>query len=280
MTKIIAIGALGGSGTRAIAQVLMDYGIYMGDYFNKSKDNLLFTRLFKHPDFHDQASPAMIGRRLDAFRAYMQTGHLSFSQARIIMNASRANPTVKRRFRFHARVLRKVFSPAIDRDTWGWKEPNTQIYLKEIDDQFENLKYIHVIRHGLDMAFSDNMMQLFSWGHKYGIPLGADMPEEEKSYKQLEYWIRSTQDVLKKSKQMRGDFLLINHSHFGAQPQQQVDRIMDFIEETPSPAQRQALYRIPRTPKTENRYRKHDLGIFDQRQIDFVKDMGFEVAGA
>ena len=49
MGAVIAIGALGGSGTRAIAQVLMDAGIYLGDSLNNANDNKLFTRLFKNP---------------------------------------------------------------------------------------------------------------------------------------------------------------------------------------------------------------------------------------
>lgn len=43
--KIISIGALGGSGTRAIAQVLIQADVFMGDDLNNSSDNLFFTRL-------------------------------------------------------------------------------------------------------------------------------------------------------------------------------------------------------------------------------------------
>ena len=44
-----AIGGLGGSGTRVVAQILRDVGIFMGTDLNGANDNLWFTLLFKRP---------------------------------------------------------------------------------------------------------------------------------------------------------------------------------------------------------------------------------------
>jgi len=52
---------------------------------------------------------------------------------------------------------------------WGWKEPNTHIYLEFLSKYFSDLKYIFVIRHGLDMAFSKNQAQLYNWGNLLGV---------------------------------------------------------------------------------------------------------------
>src|SRR5690625_2359751 len=46
----VAIGALGGSGTRMIAQFLCDAGYYLGDDLNRANDNLWFTLLFRRRD--------------------------------------------------------------------------------------------------------------------------------------------------------------------------------------------------------------------------------------
>ena len=43
----VAIGGVGGSGTRLIAQLLMELGVYMGSDRNDANDNLWFTLLFK-----------------------------------------------------------------------------------------------------------------------------------------------------------------------------------------------------------------------------------------
>ena len=277
MKKVIAIGALGGSGTRAIARILLDAGLYLGDHLNAPLDNLIFTRLFRNRDFRATATPEAIERHLSVFQEYMERNRLSHAGARILARTSVDGLGLMERVKFHARLMEKVLSPERYRETWGWKEPNTHIYLAEIDAFFDNLKYIHVIRHGLDMAFSDNKIQLFNWGPRYGIELAADMPEDEEAYKQLEYWIRTTRDVMEKAKSLRGDFLIVNHSRLCAAPDAEVDRILGFLGLDVPDARRAALHRIPRTPGTSDRYRKHDLGIFDQRQIDFVKDMGFEV---
>ena len=41
-------------------------------------------------------------------------------------------------------------APAEPRPRWGWKEPNTHIVLPQILKLAPGLKYIHVVRHGLD----------------------------------------------------------------------------------------------------------------------------------
>ena len=49
-SSVIAVGGVGGSGTRLIAAFLDRLGIYMGDDQNESLDNLWFNLLFKqHP---------------------------------------------------------------------------------------------------------------------------------------------------------------------------------------------------------------------------------------
>ena len=68
---MIAIGGLGGSGTRAVAEVFKQTGIYMGDDLNRANDNLLFTRLFKNPDWYKTATEKNIQERLEIFERYM-----------------------------------------------------------------------------------------------------------------------------------------------------------------------------------------------------------------
>ena len=48
MTAPVAIGGVGGSGTRLVAQLLSGAGIHMGDDLNGSSDTLWFT-LFSAP---------------------------------------------------------------------------------------------------------------------------------------------------------------------------------------------------------------------------------------
>ena len=49
-------------------------------------------------------------------------------------------------------------------ERWAWKEPNTHIVADLILQLSEHVKYIHVVRNGLDMAWSRNQNQLKFWG--------------------------------------------------------------------------------------------------------------------
>jgi len=274
---VIAIGALGGSGTRAIAQVLIEAGIYMGDDLNGPNDNLIFTRLFKNPSWYANASKEEINKRLDAFRDYMEQDRLSFNSAAVLIKASMTNPTFRQNKKLAKNILRKIFSASKERSIWGWKEPNTQIFIDEISDYFPNLKYIHIVRHGLDMAFSKNTQQLRNWGHRYDIHLSGKETDDEIAYKQMEYWVRSTQDAVTKGKKLGERFLLINHSTFCQQPIEEIDKLIQFLGAEVKKNKLNELYQVPKKPTTLGRYKNHDLQMFDERHISYVKKMGFEL---
>ena len=72
---IIAMGGIGGSGTRACAQILLNAGYHLGSDLNEALDNLTFSLIFK------RQSALMWNRTtfecyLSAFLSHLQTGHL------------------------------------------------------------------------------------------------------------------------------------------------------------------------------------------------------------
>ena len=275
--KIIAVGALGGSGTRAIAQVLIQAGIFMGDDLNKPNDNLFFTRLLKNPEWYKKASLDEKNKRLLSFKNYMENGRISLRDLIVYYISAYTNPTYSSELKFYQDVFKLLFSKKISRDIWGWKEPNTQIFVSEILNLFPNLKYIHILRSGLDMAFSNNKQQLKNWGWKYQIYLNGNETQNELAVKQLDYWIESTKDVIAKSKGFENRFLMVRHSEFCQSPQKEIDRLLQFCEITVPSVKLKELYEIPSIPSSANRYKNYDLTIFSQEQIQFVQEMGFEV---
>lgn len=44
---LVAVGGIGGSGTRLVIQIIEALGFYIGADLNKARDNLLFTLLFR-----------------------------------------------------------------------------------------------------------------------------------------------------------------------------------------------------------------------------------------
>jgi hypothetical protein len=54
---------------------------------------------------------------------------------------------------------------------WGWRNPLSHIYLDFLSQYFKNLKYIFIIRNGLDMAYSNNQNQLINWGSFFNVSI-------------------------------------------------------------------------------------------------------------
>lgn len=277
MRKVIAIGALGGSGTRAVAKIFSQASIYLGDDLNAYLDNLIFTRLFKDPSWKSTATDSDINLRLGAFEEYMQTGYLSKVNARVLIQAARSNSFYNTRWNFYWHIFQKRLTKPSERKIWAWKEPNAQIYITELLDYFPKLKYIHVLRHGLDMAYSDNNQQLKNWGHLFNINLNGQESKVVLAQLQLKYWIESTRIAIQKMNSSKERCLIVNHSDLCNEPQKQVDKILDFAEMDISASNRSKLYDIPQKPQSTNRFKKQDLSIFSSNQLEFVKEMGFTI---
>lgn len=273
----IAIGALGGSGTRAVAQVFIEAGTHLGDDLNQPNDNLVFTRLFKNPYWYQKSNTNDIYNRLDAFRNYSEGTKISLPNAIELVRGAYNNkiyPTNDREF--FTRIIKRFFGKkAIHSE--GWKEPNTQIYLPEILNKWPNLKYIHVIRHGLDMAFSKNTQQLAHWGWKYNLHPTKQASDSEIAVMQLKYWIATTKEVLTLQNKHPQNIFILNHSDFCNSPLLQIKQLLDFCDLPHSQDQLQNLARIPKNTGSNNRYKNEDISIFDRKDIDFITQIGFKI---
>ena len=274
---MIAIGALGGSGTRAVARVFIRAGVYMGDDLNAPKDNLMFTRLFKNPTWYRESSLEVKHRRMRIFEKYMRSDKLSLGDVLEIHRAARAASYSPPAWKSYRKILKRVLSRGPVHAIWGWKEPNTHIYASELLDYFDQLKYIHVLRHGLDMAFSRNKRQLFLWGWKYGIRIDESDTEDQLAIKQLDYWIATTKDAIGASKKYPDRILFLNHSSFCRNPETEVNRLLDFAGIRVDEQTLTRLYEIPGNTGSNNRYLEKDLSIFRDEQLQFVREMGFEI---
>jgi len=275
--SIIGIGALGGSGTRAVAEVFLQLGIFMGDDLNKPNDNLLFTRLFKNPKWYINSSLDEKEMRLRIFQKCMEGEKLNLNELKELYKAAYTNPTYKTKMFYFLKKLKYLSGTSKKNDIWGWKEPNTQIFVTDILNFFFQLKYIHVVRHGLDMAFSKNIQQLNNWGWKYNIKVFGNENENELAIKQLNYWIESNKDVIEKSKNYNDRILFINHSNFCQNPTIEIDRMLEYCDIKVSDIKRNKLYGIPKNTGSNNRYKDKDLSIFSLEQLQFVEKMGFEI---
>jgi hypothetical protein len=288
-TGPVVIGGVGGSGTRVAAEIVDQIGIYIGDDLNAAKDNRSFMLLFKRQGWHRKNShnqkkiftglslftKAMLHRNMPIWpelkfliQAVLEIslfGHNHQGDGRGIWPFLRA---------WHMFASRRE-TPS-DRIGWGWKEPNTHIYLEDLATYYGHLKYIHLMRHGLDMAFSNNQQQLYNWGPLFGVQ--PPLTKADEAAASLKYWLRSNQRVLQVGQKLgRQKFLVVNYETLCLSPDSEIQKIISFLNIAPSAENLAAAMRIPRKPKSIGRYRLHDSSQFDPADIDALGDLGFRV---
>jgi hypothetical protein len=145
-----------------IAQFLKDAGYFIGPDLNAANDNLWFTLLFKWSGILS-ASDVEFDELLEIMIIGMNgAGEFSGRQKKIIdalitVPRTQHLPSWLRQRASSLLSARPGLKPG---DGWGWKEPNSHIILDCLASRLENMKYIHVIRNGLDMAYSSNQNQL------------------------------------------------------------------------------------------------------------------------
>ncbi|MDP3898896.1 MAG: sulfotransferase [Mesorhizobium sp.] len=180
----IAVGGIGGGGTRIFADFLRRCGVYIGSDLNTPLDNLWFTLLFKRRSVlaEDQRDLATL---YAGFAEKMATGRfppgLKRKVERLAMRSEHEHPPEW--FAERSRTLFETHEPAVAR--WGWKEPNTHILAERLLELDRRLRYVHVVRHPLDIASSSNNNQLRLWGEVF-----LDDASGSHFARKLDYWCK------------------------------------------------------------------------------------------
>jgi hypothetical protein len=186
----VAVGGVGGSGTRIVANLLRAAGVHLGDDLNGSSDTLWFSLLFKRAEIL-RCDEAELDALADILAGAL-AGTARFDEATVqrilrLAHGGRAplhdEPWLEER----ARSLIAAGSSPGERPVrrWGWKEPNTHVVIERLWHRLPTLRYVHVVRHGLEMAYSANQNQLRLWGEQVLGSPGPVTPERS-----LAYWCR------------------------------------------------------------------------------------------
>jgi len=284
----VAVGGVGGSGTRVVAEILKSVGLYMGGDLNPSNDNLWFTLLLKRPSWfikNSDKKESEIYRGISIFEKLMTGQPVSGIESVFILQAA-MDIALRGHDHLHSGTGTWAFKRAMNmlktrrghfsaRAEWGWKEPNTHIFIKYLADHFKQIKYIHVIRHGLDMAYSSNQAQLFNWGKLFGVVPDSSLPLTRAS---LRYWIKANTQAIDLGRRLLGKrFLLLNFDKLCLNPAYEIDRLLDFIEADKGSVDIKKLIALPRIPKSFGRYKDSDMSVFSDEEIEAVRELGFEV---
>jgi hypothetical protein len=132
------IGGTGGSGTRLVMRIVRRAGRFMGVDLNAFDDALELARF----DWR-------WGLRYLRSRRDGRDGKMAARMARD-----------------HREAVRRHLAPLGERSTlpWGWKHPHSYLMLPFLNDRHQDLRFVHVVRDGRDMAFSSNQRQALHYG--------------------------------------------------------------------------------------------------------------------
>ncbi len=271
----VAIGGIGGSGTRLIAEILLSLGYYMGSDLNQENDNLWFTLLFKRRDVLS-ATRRELAFCLETFLCRMQ-GMTDFTpderQAleRLAAVDRGEHPPDWLAMRVATLLTPNPAGRALNK--WGWKEPNTHVVLDRLAASLPTLRYVHVLRNGLDMAFNSNQNQLAFWGSAFlGLPAVPIDPRHS-----LKYWCRVHRRVLEIADDMPGRFLFLDYDALCQRPAEGIGRLTRFLGESLDPTTLDNLLALVKPTGSIGRFRAHGVTAFDKQDLAFVASLGFPV---
>ena len=254
----VIIGGVGGSGTRAVTELLKRGAYFMGNDLNESNDNMQLAHYFPK------------------FRRIIQNKETLFEKvSRFPGKLIKGNKTYKQTYihnslcDFEKQMYDDWKDLSLENTSWGWKIPGNFLILDILADHYRGLKYIHTIRHGLDMAFSKNQNQLRNWGDYYGISTHViALPKVA-----LSYWIKANKKAIQDARDiLKNRFLLLNFDRMCINPENEIRKMIEFLgcDDIINHIE------IIKKPKTIERYKSEDLSIFSDSEIDEVKQLGFD----
>jgi hypothetical protein len=143
----VAIGGVGGSGTRLVAAILNELGFCLGSDLNTAGDNLWYTLLFVRPNMVD-APLSEVERRVRLLvHAMTQRGRVSQVDERWLLtlaNEPVPHGQMRQTSWLRERAERLLEAARQDAGTvlnWGWKEPNTHVVLDRLDLLLPRMRY-------------------------------------------------------------------------------------------------------------------------------------------
>ena len=284
----MAIGGVGGSGTRVFAEIFREFGFYLGDCLNKPLDNLWFTVLFKRPHWFSRnrgKNEEEIYRAIRLFNKTMTRGLASTvdpDEIIYIRNAGKeilAYPYKMGVNHLQTENILKSKPPDSSKYIgWGWKEPNTHVFLRYLATFFPDFRYIHVLRHGLDMAYSTNHQQFLNWGTLIGST--AETNDSATPQNLLRYWIEANNQAVELGRALLGErFLVIRLEDLCRYPEASIKRMARFVGVDVDEDKLDQLSQLPILPGSSDRYRNHRLRAFTAKDLEAVKSFGYEIRG-
>lgn len=261
--SVYAIGGVGGSGTRVIAELIMQMGYFMGDDLNESNDNLLFTLLFKRESVL-MATDEEFAQLVDIFLKHTALGMpLDEREFKLVQKLASSDRTLHTSEWLRERL--KYLGVSHTHSLWGFKEPNSHIVIERMMKLMPELKFVYVYRDGRDMAYSSNQNQLHLWGSIF-----FDTKEIAITPKNsLKYWISVHKRVLKLQEKYPQKIMLLNFDALCQEPRHELLKLAQFMQCNSDKLF--GLEHLISPPSSIGRYKENPLGDFNSEDLEMFE---------
>jgi hypothetical protein len=221
------VGATGGSGTRVVARILRDGGMFTGDKLNPYEDAVEFG-------FYSD-------RWIDSY----------FTSGGDLADGVREEMTADLR----AVLADHLSGLPAESVAWGWKEPRSIYLLRFWNETMPDVRFLHFVRDGRDLAFSENQNQLKTHGKAV---LGDELRKAKTPVRSIALWNRVNAQAADYGERELGErYLRVRFEDLCAEPGPVVTSIYDFFGlEGDAAAIGEAAVR---PPETLGRWRSHKL---------------------
>jgi hypothetical protein len=238
----IVIGGTGGSGTRLVHSILVRCGVFMGQHLNEAGDALDFVSSLDR-----LINPILAHTRSLDYRSADLPADLRQSAISELSAAAR-------------RIAAECPWAA---SQWGWKNPRSMFVLPILHEIYPQLRFIHVLRDGRDMAFSSNQNQ----PQQHYAALFGETPTAITFVDALRFWAEANCDVSSWGLNNLGDrYLVLRLEDMCDQPETQIRCLLQWLG-LPD-RNTTALRALVATPKSIGRWRQCDDTV--QAKLDEI----------
>ncbi|MFL5821474.1 MAG: sulfotransferase [Solirubrobacteraceae bacterium] len=194
----LVIGAVGGSGTRVFSRIARRAGVFMGEHVDAQEDSVPVSRFYG--EFASEYLAA--DGRLDSRRR----AELSQRLAELVAE--------------HLDGLSGPDQP------WGVKNPRSLLMLPFWHERFVQMRFLHVVRSGLDMAYSATDNQIRRHGEAV-LGTGMSLPRPERA---MLWWSRVNTAAADYGEANLGRrYLRVRLEDLCERPEETVRRLFEFI---------------------------------------------------
>lgn len=205
---VVVLGT-GGSGTRGMQRLLDSAGYFMGTNINRPGDALdiaWFIRRWVNPYL---AKSRWVERMWadGEPRRFRHPGGMAADFAATVEDHREAIGRRKAR--------------------WGWKVPRTILVLPFVHEFFPEMRAIHLVRDGRDMAYSPNQNQ----ARRYAHVLDASVSELPAPSQSISFWAHVNLAAARYGERALGNrYLCLRYEEICADPAGLATRLVDFLD--------------------------------------------------